>query len=218
MKAKILILFLTAVLVKNILGFGSERQLAYVTRIKYSTPGKKAPSIPCLYHGSAVMCKNGFCRLPEAELRTFFSLIITPRVEFVSHRSTRSMKRIKGSPCKWYNLSLRFTDSAKDKKKFYEWTIEEVDASKRPLRLPDHASLIIELDPTFIEKLEPPSSTGPNAIKLPSVILKDSVTEEEIEKALVTIAAQAPDRNINCTKPMDIVKKQGNILLKKQVQ
>jgi hypothetical protein len=195
-----------------------QRQLAYIAQIKYATSKQKPPPISCLYHGSALMCKEGFCRLPEDQLRTFFSLIITPRIEFTCKGSTRCMSRVKGLPCKWYNLTLRFVDDAK-KKTFYTWKIQELNPKNRPLRLPDHASIVVELNPDFIKKLEPPIKTGPNAIKLPTVVLKDSVLPEELEDALIKIAAQAPERNINCTKPYDITQKYGNsTLLKKQVQ
>jgi hypothetical protein len=189
----------------------------YIVRIKI--PDRESiPAIPCLYHGSALMCKDGFCQLPEKTLRTFFSIIITPRVEFACTGSTKIMKRLKNQPCKWYNLTLRLEESLKDKKPTYKWDIEEINPKNMPLRLPEDASIVFELPPTFIHKLEHPQKTGPFTVKLPTVVIKKSITNEQLEKALVDMAAYAPERNKNCTKPTDFWQKNGKtILLKKQV-
>jgi hypothetical protein len=158
--------------------------------------------------------ENGHCQLlPEQTFRTFFSLIVTPLIEFKSNGSCLYAQRLSDLPCKWYNLPLETQQATKSDQREYSWQIHELTHAEMPLRIPEHAGIVIQLPAEFIHGLQDTPQEERSVLNLPSIVLKKTVTQAQLDQATDQAALSAPDLNQTCSRPAYFKKKQGTSTL-----
>lgn len=169
---------------------------SYIMKMKLPCGITNASSVLCYYQGHELRCNTGCILLSEKQERLAFSLIITPEVE---HKAIKNnvwyLKRLPDLPCRWFDLTLSFETNGQNKLA-YRWLIEERNINDVPLRIPDHA-IVIQTDPTLIEKLEPSSSGCDDedrtkkmlnhaiTIYFPTIIFKKDLSKQSFEAACV---------------------------------
>jgi hypothetical protein len=197
------------------LGASGAKHPAYILNIQ-SPKGLRALSdIPCIYHGLVTFFSGGHCRIPEDRAKIFFNFVITDSLQFERTGHHIYARRVKGNPCKWYNITLKLKDKEEKNRDniLYYWEIEEINYKKMPELIPDHSSIIVKFPAQFIEKLETPSKTGPFTIRLPSIILCQNITKKQLNDAILESALDLPALNITCTKATYSEKKHENVLI-----
>lgn len=137
--------------------------------------------IYCLYHGVPLTFKDEYCILPESTARHFFVLVVTPRIEFVKKGSLTTLRCVKNLPCVRYLLTLEHTKKT-DGSPSYTWHIEKPAEEDMPLRIPEKSSIILCLDPSVVEGLKN-THVGTRVIHLPTILLKDNVTQRQLNSA-----------------------------------
>jgi hypothetical protein len=157
-----------------------ENRTPYLLSIKVPESINSTKDVSCVYHGNHVMFQDNYCTINETNLRSFFSLVITPSIEFKDNGGYLEDT----AQCKWYNLTLHFKDPEPESQKRYYY-----------------CSIIVQLPADFIEKLEELPIKGPLAIHLPQIVLKDSLTQQAFSEALEEIAFGLLDLKVRCRPP-----------------
>ncbi len=185
----------------------SQQTPAYILTLKAPAHIKHLESISCIYHGNKLYFENGICQLPEHVFKTFFTLIITPLIEFKNNGTCVYAERLKDLPCKWYNLTLDYNQSAAGRN--YSWRIDELKSEEMPLRIPEQSGIVIQLPASMIDALDNAQRTGRFVINLPGIILNEATTQEQLDSALNQAALNLPATNHLC-QPACRRKNQGN--------
>jgi hypothetical protein len=185
---------------------------AYILSIK-APPSVKTTDLRCLFQGLYVPFEHDQCQLPEHTLRAFFALIVTPSVEFKSDHGYPSMQRSPEIPCLWYNLTLEIHQQEASRKRTYNWKIEKLDPDDMPLRIPEHAGVVVLLPPKYIEGIESIHQEGHFVIHMPRLMLNTTLTQEELNSALEEIVLNLPEIKASCSLPKTIVKRQDTRVL-----
>lgn len=131
------------------------------------------------YRGTCIPFKGNLARLCSSKMRFTFSLIITPTLRHAPSPATRNMPilmRSESAPVAWFDLSLVLKNGK------WMWDIISLKQEEMPLRLPDHA-LILLFDPQLIS-LQSPIHTkyakdatyegGCAIIEFPTIVIKAS--------------------------------------------
>lgn len=171
----------------------------------------KTEDLSCIYHGVRIPFINGYCQLPERSLKTFFALVITPSVEMKAHGTCQYMERVKELPCKWYNLNLHLKEVAGTTHYEYFWDIQELKPEEMPLRIPDHAGIVLQLPADYIEALEQDETPrkGYFVLHLPEILLSKELAEGEFASKVEEIAQESIDLAIHCPRTVSEQKKLG---------
>ncbi len=152
---------------------------------------KDTAGISSVYHGMSVPFEDGLCQLPERKLKTFFSLIFTETIERKSNGTCHFIERIADAPCKWYNLTLHLKESEDASHYEYNWQVEELLKSQMPLRIPEHAGIIVQLPADYVAGIsdeEDVTRKGYFVLHLPKILLRKDLTQEEMTEKLDEIA------------------------------
>lgn len=156
----------------------------------------------CIYKGSKINFDNNSCILKEKNASPSFFLIITPEISFSCNGNIFCMKRVKNVDCKAYFLTLKEknkTEMENDNSELYKWDILTLDPDKIPNKLPEHI-IVLQLPADYVTTLENPSKIiRSNSRNLPKIVLRSTLTQEEIDDALTDIALTTPDINSLCT-------------------
>lgn len=171
------------------------------------------------YKGKPIEFDKNWALLPEDGEALAFSIIVTPEVGFKTQgTNVRYMHRIEEQPFCWYDITLEF----KEQKQV--WHIKKLNSQDAPVQLPDHA-IIILLEPNHIEKVIEPAAlacvkkaeardpNAPRVIVLPTIVLDQELTEDDLTDACVHAQFAALELRAIHKKPtMEIKKEQLAII------
>jgi hypothetical protein len=153
----------------------------------------KAKGLRAYYKGNPFIFNDeNICIVSEKKRHTF-TLIIVKDTHLIMESNRKKYFKLKpNAPFLWYDLDLFFDDPLDSfiKNPHYHWHINPRKPEDVSLRIPEDA-LIILLDPHFIEELYiPPYSHVTNkcnalTIYLPYIKIKEHITTQEFEKALI---------------------------------
>jgi hypothetical protein len=187
-KISILSLFLIAIFSS----YCYEEKTLFMGKIQFPLSINIIPSIRVYYAGKKITTeideegKRVLFSVPEQKNRTFFYLLVTPEIQFVSKENTIEYLKLKSHlPHKFYALELisseevqpnkraKFSLTSLDNAAFamatttkHHWEIKELSLNILSGRIPDE-TIIICFDPSYVQKLE-----GGNIVEFPKIVLK----------------------------------------------
>lgn len=179
----------------------------YTYMIKTDSDPRDPAPIKCIYKGHVIDLQEGIDFLPETELVSHFTVIITSEHPKILNGTVAHLERDPKIECRWYeiNWSKEGTKTT--------WSITELTEENMPLRIPDDA-IIVCYPVKFFEKIEDKTSQDScTIIHLPSIILKKNLSEEEKRKRddEITRSILAQVEVNACLTPSKLVK-QGNVI------
>ena len=161
----------------------SEEKTLFIGSIQFPASVQVTPSIRIYYAGRKITTEIDqennriLFSIPEQKNRSFFYLLITPEIRFVSHENTIEYLTLKpGLGHSFYALELiaRQDTSQKGLKQnplrpaaiTYKWQVHELLLNLPSGRIPDE-TIIVCFDPSYVQKLE-----GGNAVEFPKIMIK----------------------------------------------
>jgi hypothetical protein len=179
----------------------------YITRIIFPTALKNIPTLYGYYKGYKVEFDKDYCIIPEDEVYTYFPIIITQEVNHeLSGNNIRYLARIPEKPCRLFHVSF------KDK----QWSVEEEDTKKLPIKIPENA-LVLLLNPDHVDALQEvktAENTSENVLNLPSIHIKPTVTEQELNAtSIYTLLAGLDSNAIHTSIDKKLKKERSTVVL-----
>lgn len=197
------LLSLTAFLIDGQVGLPkATKEPVYLLELDFPEGvNKDTPGISCVYHGASIPFVDGLCQLPERKLKTFFSLIFTPYIQQKANGTCQYIERAPDMPCKWYNLTLHLKEVEGALHYEYSWQVKELQPSEMPLRIPEHAGIIVQLPADYIAALsdeQERTRQGYFVLHLPKILLRKDLVQEEITDKLDEIAHEKLGMRVFC--------------------
>lgn len=157
----------------------------------------------------------------EKEAVDSLYLLVTENLEQPQDNTINHFTTCPSAPYRFFKLercSFNITATSQPKakiEKMHSWRITELDSSLKKREIPDN-TVIFFMNPAFVELLDSQSWAADSAvIKLPQIVLKKNIKQEDFDQILVKIALTMPDFNPFHGKPSIVQRfhQQGNIML-----
>lgn len=191
--------------------------ISFIFNIEFPLTISNIPVINGYYKGERLKFDKDFCIINEEAKATSFTLIVTEQIKLKSDgNNIKYLERIKNQPCKFFYINQVEKTDSKAEETDIVWKIEEeTDINLLPTKLPDN-SIVIVLDPTYIQGLKLQNGKNKNIqcnnksilIKLPTLALKlkDTQDEEDLLTAFDYASLATLDLNAIHAKTKESVK------------
>jgi len=181
----------------------AEEKTLFMGTIQFPPTVQVTPSIRIYYAGRKITTEIDqennriLFSVPEQKNRSFFYLLITPEIRFVSHENTIEYLTLKpGLNHAFFALELMAIQDKAAQKRLkqnpflpapvtYTWAVHQLRLNLPSGRIPDE-TIIVCYDPTYVAKLD-----GGNAVEFPKIIMKtDLIKVVGSEKKLHDLSTQ----------------------------
>lgn len=170
---------------------------SYILRVKYPETIKQQPNLRAYYKGYRYDISNMGIISDQSEMSTLF-IVITDQIKHKwENERAQYLERVESNPCRAFFLSSKLSTTGAD---IGQWQISEENIQNVPLRLPEDA-LVILLNSDLIETLKEnpnkfveafrknleynPNDDKKTIIYLPELIIKENVTQSQIDLAVI---------------------------------
>lgn len=190
-----------------------QSEVTYLLKIKFPNHIIEVPKIIGCYKGYRLEFENNLCFIEQSyQGHHQFVLIITPEIEpKLEGNNVKYLERKNDKPCRLFYLTGKY-DQTFEKNKI-NWQIEEENSENIPTRLPEDA-LVLLTNPRFVRGVKSIPNESMESMQdldsliiLPEVILKNEITQKELNESSVYSLLASLDSNAICTPP---IKKASN--------
>ncbi len=172
----------------------AKRQFTYRFNIKASPEIEHFDGLMASYKGRWLKLSSGWCLFnDDQEIVTMSVVILDQAPCFDTVGNTVTSFSLKNSTkARWFRITRRTLFEGEKIK--YSWDIEEVTSKKTSNKIPKNA-FVIYINPDFVEDLHCAQydSKERNIIALPTLRLKNSVTQEDFDDSLGLCALELVD-------------------------
>lgn len=181
----------------------------YILKIKFPQNIEHPPKINGCYKGYRLEFENNLCFIKQTQPSGQFIFVITPEIEpKIEGNNVKYLERHENKPCRLFYVSYNHEN------KEPEWLIEEELAENLPLRIPEDA-LILFMDPNYIKTIECSENSKKESVQiinLPEIIIKNEISQSELQIASIHSLLASLDVNAICT-PLKKVSKQERTVI-----
>ena len=189
----------------------NKNSLSYILKINFPQTVKIIPDICSYFKGYKINFDRDLCVINQPTHINQFILVITPQVNHKSEgNNIKYLERIENQPCRVFYLTNNVDNTINS-----NWSILEEDIDNLPLRLPDE-SLVILMNPNYLDSLKNKVDNENNinniVINLPELIIKQTITQEELTTASIYALLASFDSNAIHTPVKKISKKEKDVI------